>query len=313
MPSPMITRRHLLYAIPETTVGTAESPASAPLTVVDAFDVQFTPDTAFDTREAHYGFGAQRGTIGMRLGTLTFSTHLYGSASTGWASLLLPACGMYLDTSVYRLSSLAPASSGNNTDTLTFYFYQDGRRVALHGAMGTWRIVARAGQKIVIEWTFRCIENTPTDVALPTFTAPSALPARFAAASLTIASVSPKVAELVIDLGNEVQIREDANAAAGAHSAVIVNRRVNGTLRIESELVATYSPYADFVAGTTRAFACTLGASGNKVDVAIPDFQIAGPPSAQDNNGKLYETLVWQAVRDDQTGEGDDEMTLTLG
>lgn len=313
MPAPMITRRRALYAIHETSPGTLISAASPPLSVVAAYDVDYQPGTPFITREAHYGFGALKGSIGGRMGTLTFKTPIFGTASTGWASLLLPACGMYFSSTLYRFTSLPPAASGSSSKCLSWYFYHDGRLRTLHGSMGNLRLVATAGQPVVAEWTFTGVESTTADTALPTLTVPSALPIRFVSASLTIGSVSPKIAEMTIDLGNEVALREDGNSASGYHSCYIANRRVNGSMSLEADLVANYAPDADFAAGTARALALNFGASGNQVAVAVPDMQISGPPRTVDRGGRSMDVIPWQALRDDQTSIGDDEMTFTLG
>lgn len=309
---PRITKRRALYAIVETTPGTLQSAASPPLTVVAAYDVAYQPGTPFVPREAHYGFGALKGSIGGRMGTLSFKTPLFGSASTGWASLLLPACGMYFSSTLYRFTSLPPQASGSNSKCLSWYFYEDGRLRTLHGSMGNLRITGTAGLPIVGEWTFTGVEASPTDVALPTLTVPSALPIRFVSAALTIGSYTPVPSEIEIDLGNDVQIREDANDASGYHSCYIANRRVTGSISIEGDFVANYAPDSDFATGTARALSLTFGGSGNQIAVSVPDMQVTGPGTV-DRNGRLIDAIRWQALRDDQTSIGDDEMTFTLG
>lgn len=311
MPS-LLTRRRLLYAIQETTEGTAESVASPPLTVVAAMNPNLRRQVGFEAREGQYGFGSLRGVSTTQVGELTFETELFGSASTTWATLLLPACNVTLQSGSYKPYSLPPTASGATSKTLTFYVYQDGRRMVLRGAMGTFRLRGTAGQKMTLEWRFVGRLDAPTDVALPTYAAPSAIPIRLASSTLTIGSVTPVVKDFAFDLGNVIQMREDASQAAGVISAVVVDRRTSGTLTIESELVATYDPEADMRAHTLRALSAGFTAgSGNSVALSVPDMQVVGVQQA-DRNGIATDVIEWSAVRDDQTSSGDDEFAITL-
>lgn len=312
MANPLITRRRLLFGIIETTEGTAETVPTAPLTVMDVANVSLQRGTPFIERDGgHYGFGPQRGTVGIPQATVSFQTHLYGTASSAWAALLLPACGLSLVTGGYKPSSLPPAASGSPTKTATFYVSEDGRRHVVKGCMGTFRLSGTAGQRVVIDWTFTGIYDQPTDVALPTYSAPSALPITFKGAATTIGAFTPKLAEFTLDIGNTVVLREDAVNANGAIHAAIVNRRITGTMVQESELVGTYDPEDDFRDSTVRALSVQFGGSGNQVDIDIPDMQVTGVQST-DRNGILMDTVSWQACRDDATGEGDDEITIAL-
>lgn len=308
----LLTRRRLLYAIQETTPGTAQSVASPPLTVVNAMNPRLNAQIGIEPREGPYGFGALRSSPTVQLGEITFETELFGSASTTWATLLLPACNVTLQTGVYKPVSVTPHHSGSASKTLTFYHYQDGRRRVLRGAMGTFRIRGTAGQRLIAEWTFRGRLDQPTDVALPTYAQPTALPLRLASSTISIGSVSPVVKEFTFDLGNEIQVREDASSAAGVINAVIVNRRTTGSIVCEGEVVATHDPDADLYASTLRAFSASFTAgSGNSLALAVPDLQVTAVQMG-DRNGIAVQEIEWLAVRDDQASSGDDEFSLTL-
>jgi len=311
MANPMITRRRVLHVIQEATAGTAESIGAAPYTTLAIENPSFTRSVPFEAREGLGGFGSIRGTPGQQAGTISFTTPLFGTASTTWASVLLPACGLSLLTGGYRPTSLPPGAVGATSKTLSMYYSEDGRRHVIRGAMGNLTIRGSAGQRAVAEWSFTGRLDTPTDVALPTYSQPTALPIRVAAAALTIASFAPKVADFSLTLGNDVQLREDISSAAGILHAYVANRAIAGTLNQEAELVATYAPMADYLTATVRALSLTLGASGNQVAISVPDMQLTDVQSA-DRNGKLHDILSWVALRDDLSGDGDDEITIAL-
>lgn len=308
----LLTRRRLLYAIQETTPGTAQSVASPPLVVPGAMNPRLNAQIGMEAREGSYGFGALRSVPTVQIGELTFETELFGSASTTWATLLLPACNVTLQSGSYKPVSVTPHHAGSASKTLTFYHYQDGRRRVLRGAMGTFRIRGTAGQRLVAEWTFRGRLDQPTDVALPTYSTPSALPLQLKSASISIGSVSPVVKEFTFDLGNEIQVREAADQAAGVANAVIVNRRTTGSIVCEGELIATHDPDDDLYDATLRALSASFTAgSGNSLALAVPDLQITAVQQ-DDRNGIVVQSIDWLAVRDDQTSSGDDEFALTL-
>ena len=102
------------------------------------------------------------------------------------------------------MPSLPPGAVGATSKTLSMYYSEDGRRHVIRGAMGNLTIRGSAGQRAVAEWSFTGRLDTPTDVALPTYSQPTALPIRVAAAALTIASFAPKVADFSIEAWDRV-------------------------------------------------------------------------------------------------------------
>ena len=313
--SPLLRRRSVVAAKQESEVGTAETLAASD-GAFNAFDADIQPNIDFQEREGQSALSPLTGMPNARGGQVTFAVELHGSGSPGspvpaWATTLLPACGMYDDSDVFKFDSRPPEASGSNTKTLTIGVYRDGLLKRLAGAMGTFVMRFTAGQIVRLEFTFTGTWVTPIDSALIAPNYPSQTPARCASSALTLDAWSPTWQELTVDIGNEVVLREDASKAAAYHSAVIVGRRVTGTINPESPLLATKDNYSDWLDLTQRAMALPVGsgsANGNQIDLAAPAWQITNIQEA-DRNGILAQDISFQLNR--SADAGDDELTIT--
>jgi hypothetical protein len=294
----------------ETTVGTAIA-LSAADAVFNVFDATMQPSSEYTERKAQgAGLSPLPGVLGGQSGTCTFMVELTGGATVpAWAATFLPACGLKNTSGVFTPESIPPEGASSGAKTLTIGLYEDGKLKKLHGAMGNAVFNFVAGKVVSIEFTFTGVWDAPTDVALLAPTYPTTAPLRFAAAALTIGSVSPAIAEMTLDLGNVVTLREHQDQVSGFHSAVITDRRLNGTITLEAAKVATYDPYGDWLARTERALAFALGSVGNRAQFAAPRLQLTGPQEGE-RNGLQTDALAYQLNR--SAAAGDDELTLTL-
>ncbi len=314
--SPLLTRRRVLAAKIEDDPGTAES-LSASDAAFNVFESIIQPEREFEERVGQGVMSPLPGTLGSKGGTVTFRVELAGSGSVGsptpaWASTFLPAVGLVATDNVFSPESLHPESPSAKTKTLTIGVYEDGKLKVLRGCMGTAVITMTSGKPVMIEFTFTGIWVDPADETILAPTYPTVIPPRFVSAGMTIASWSPKVAELTIDLGNEVALREDANDPSGYCTAMIGSRRTIGTLNPESSLVAADDPTADWDAGTEQALAIQLGgssANGNTAAVAAPKLQLTNVQEG-DRVGAITDELEFQLNR--SAAAGDDEMSITF-
>lgn len=305
------TKVSVVAAKIETTVGTAESLAAADADYI-VYGFRINPDIPFQERPGQGSMSRHAGVPGARGGSVTFSIDLTpGSTTTPpqWASAFLPACGWVATAGVFSPQTNPPGSGG--VKTLTIAHYQMGRKKVLAGAMGTFRIVATAGQKVMIEFTFTGVWQAPADVTiLSSITYPSDSPLRFAAASaFTFHSYAAKVQQVTVDCGNVVRLREDANNATGYISAVIEDRAVTGTLNPEAVLVGTKDWHAIWVARTEAAMDLTLGDGTNTVSLDAPKAQITNVQES-DRNGLFVEDITFACNR--SAAAGDDELTITF-
>ncbi len=313
----MLTKRRIVGAKIEVAPGTAETLTAADA-AMNVFDPEFSMGVDFEERQGQGTPSPLPGVPAGRKATLKFITELHGSGDVGdpvpaWADTLLPACGFVKTVHTFAPSSLAPQAAGAATKTLTLALWEDGRLKKICGAMGTFKITCPSGKRILIEWTFTgALVEPVADEALPAPTYPSVSPLVFRASTLTVGAWHPDVAELSIDAGNDVQLREDAEKASGYDTAVIVGRRVTGTLDPEAGLVAGNDQHAAWLARTEQALAIVIPAgsgNGNQVTIAAPKLQWTDVQAA-DRSGVLADTLTFQANR--STSAGDDELSITF-
>ena len=312
----LLTRRRVVAATSEDDPGTAESLTAAEA-AFNVFESTIQAEREFTERIGQGVMSPLPGTLGAKGGTAAFKVELAGSGSVGsptpaWASTFLPAVGLVATGDVFKPESLHPESPSAKTKTITIGVYEDGKLKMLRGCMGTAVITFVSGKPVMIEFTFTGIWVDPSDVAILTPTYPTVIPPRFVSAGMTIASWSPKVAELTIDLGNEVALREDANDPSGYCTALIGSRRIVGTLNPESSLVAADDPNANWDSGAEQALAVQLGgssANGNTVAIAAPKLQFTNTQEG-DRNGAIIDDVEFQLNR--SAAAGDDELTVTF-
>lgn len=305
---PMLNKKCVLAAKIETTPGTAVSLAGADATF-NVFNAKITPDINFNPREGQESMSALAGTNDAYAGTCTFSMELTGGSSIpAWATTFLPACGLVASSLVMSPQSNPPGSGG--VKSLTIGRYVDGKFYSIKGAMGNAVFRFVAGARIMIDFTFRGVWVPPSDVSILAPTHTTVEPLRFVSSALAIGAYSPKVANMTIDLGNEIYLREDSASSAGLISAIIADRKMKGTIDPEAALVATRDNHAVWLARTTAALAITCGAALNGVAFAAPAFQITKVDES-DRGGMHIDSIDFILART-AGGVGDDELTLTF-
>jgi hypothetical protein len=319
MTYPLLTRRRVLAAKVEATCGTAETLTSAE-GVFNVFDAAMQPQIETMERRGQAVFGRIPGVPAAYGGQCTFAVELHGSGTPAtpkpnWASTFLPGCGLIDSggTKVFKPSSVSP--TGGTTDaavrTVTIGLYEDGLFKVIKGAMGNAVMIFTAGQVVRIEFTFTGVWVPPTDVGMLAPTYPTVKPLRFASSAIAIGAWNPTLQELRMDLGNDVQLREDSSKTEGYVTAVVVDRRINGTLNPESKLVAGNDLYGNWLAGAEAALAMSLGAGsdGNTVAFSGPKCQYTGVQEGE-RNGLLIDEVTYQLNR--SAAAGDDELAITF-
>jgi len=314
MAATKLAEQYTLHIQTETTYGTAETEGSAPYTLVDSFDVKVAPNINYLPRKGMAGSGNYAGQTGPRFATITFSTHLFGTAGNAWAALLLPACGFVLSGSDYVPSLVTPQASGAATKGLTLRF-NDG--VDLHvvsGAAGDFEIVAVAGTPVMINWTFRGKYTPPTAQTRPAYSITTAAPIKSEAATVTIASYTPIAPEIRFRAGCEIIDRTSVNAGnGGAYGCIVGAHSPRIVISMEAAAAADYDPIGDLVAvgNTVRNITALFGSSGNQVTLDF-NFSRVASASLEANGLLLMHNVEFEPCRDGGS-DGDDWCTLTLG
>lgn len=306
----LLTRRRVIAAKIETTPGTAEVLAGTDA-AFNASNVQIQANIDFVQRPSQGGFPPLPGMLSQRGGQVTFDMEVAtngSGANAAWATTFLPGCGMVATTNTWAPASLPPGGAGF-PKTLTIGVYEDGVRKVLAGCMGTVSFRLTDGEPIIASFTFNGVWQTPTDVAILTPTYPTTKPIRMMGASIVLASNAlPPMQEFTFDVGNEVQMREDAANANGIRHAVIVGRRVNGTMNPEATLVATRPQYTEWLAETTGSFVLNAGSANNQITFSVPTWQAVNVQEAE-RNGLNIDQVEWQANRG---GTADSDFTITF-
>lgn len=312
---PLLTRKRVMGAKVETTVGTAETITGAEA-LFNAYDVEIQPSIEVETREDPGTFNYLTGVSGGRMGTAKFKTDVWVGLSTHpqWASVLFPACGYVASTNVYTPRSEAP---GSNVKTVTVGVFEDGLLKSLAGAVGKFTIQMPTGKKAFIEWEFQGVWQAVSDSTLIAPTNPTTVPMRFATATCTWGGAALKLSSVAVDSGNEITMREDPATAAGYISGIITNRYPKVTADPESELVATssgaYDYYGDWIAHTEAALAFSMsGASSAAFAIAIPKAQLSNVQEGNRNRLQI-DSLEWNANKNSTTADQEMSITVTPG
>jgi hypothetical protein len=308
----LLRRRAVFAAKTESAIGTAESLTNAE-GVFNARDFLITPTIPIERREGQGGFNHIKGVPGPMQGTCTITHDLQydGTNIPTWASVLLPACGWVASAGVFSPVSRGPGGVGL-PKTLTLGHYFDGKLRRLAGAMGNFVINLPTGAPATIVFTFtgKYFENE-TDATLLTPTYPTAPSLRFANGSITWATASICTATVAVDAGNQVIMRECANASdrTGFRSALITNRIPVITADPESVLVATQNREAQWVDMTTGALTMVLNGTGNSnITISAPAAQIENNQPGN-RNDMIVDQLSWLATKGTNH---DEELTITF-
>lgn len=296
----------------ETTPGTAIALAAAD-GAINVFNGRVFDDTDVILREGQVSFDPIKASIGARLGRATFQTDVYpGSGSLPfWASVLLPACGWVAAGNVLTRRTQAV---GANVKTLTIgKWTTDGTNTLfeqIHGAMGTATITCVAGRTCSIDWTFVGVFSEPTDVAIISPSYPTVNPLRFVSSGLTVGSYTPKIEQLVFDLGNDVVVLPDSRGARGFSYANMRASRMTLTINPETGLVSASDYWGDLEDRTERAISVAMSEGGIGVTLAAPAAQLVSPPAPGERGGARIDDLVYQLNRG--TSPGDDSCSITF-
>lgn len=303
----LIWRKSTIAAKIEATAGTLESLTNAE-GAYNAFNAIINQDAPFEERPSQGGYGHLPGVVGMRSGTMTFTTELFGDGAggvPGWASTLLPACGWVNSGGVFTPRTEA---AGSNVKTVTIAKYENGVLKRLRGAMGMFSIVMPVGNRVLINWTFRGAWQAPIDASLLSPTYPTRSPMR-AVGTYTLASASHCFSNMTINSGNNVILRTCFGPAdgSGISTAHIGNRLPTGSFDPESKLVATDDRYGRWLAGTEQALSVEFADAADTITIAAPKVQIRNPQEA-DREGLQVDNIEFQCNK----SSGDDELSITF-
>lgn len=300
----MLARKKIVQAKLETDKGTKETEGFSDLLV---FDPDIRPSAPFEPRRGpgKYIGNSVAGIVQERSGIFTCSVELRGNGTNAMdagLSVLLQCCGLKNTAETYQVSSVV-----TNHKTCTINVFEDGKKKVLYGAMGNVAFEGETGKRMMCNFEFAGIWDTPTDVSLPAFTPGTEPPPILANGTFSIAAAR-KVSRVSLNMGNDVVLRMDINAASGIAHAVIVDIDPVLSCDLEADLVATYDIHGIWLAGTEAAVSLVLGSgAGKAITFTIPKFQYREIPE-----GNRDGILVYDATGQCNHDSGDDAVAIAV-
>ena len=205
---------------------------------------------------------------------ISFEVELAASGAAGTApkwDAIMRSCGNSVTIAANTSVTYAPISASFESCTLEYYV--DGVRHKLTGCRGSFAITGEVGQIPVINFTMTGLFNAPTDTANPSTTyANQAAPVIFKngnTTSFTLFSYAGSLQSFSFDQSNTTVYRE---LVGGAKEVLITDRRPNGTIVLEAELLATHNFFTDATGTSTGTNTFQHGQSAPQTDLGSPTY-----------------------------------------
>jgi hypothetical protein len=260
-PKALVDRMRLLAIKIQTSPTAAETLTNSECSLI-VLNPKIEDQTVKETREKEASLGEEPGVAGVSVGQCTFDIDLSAEATQPtWAGIILPSCGLGFSSTKYLRDFRAPEASGSTQKCVTIGLYQDGVFEEIYNAMGNLVFHCVAGKVVRASATYKGLHTVPTDVAMLTQTKVDPSLLRFMNSAIALGSWNPKVADLELDLGNDVQIREDSSTATGLWHAMIAKFATIAKISQEMNLVADHNAHGKWYAGTQEAFSFSLNSA----------------------------------------------------
>lgn len=315
---PFLPQRQQVGVKVETTEGTDAVIAAANL-IAPPYDIEYAPSFEMFPRDNLQASLSQLPQVaGERSVVLRFATEIKGSGTAGTAppnlSAPLKACGF--GETIVASTSVTYAPASENVDSVTIEIREaDTAGIAkifqVLGCRGNVAFEAVKGDIVLarFEFTGRYIE--PTEGSMLATQVPTPLPVSFLGAAFSFQGIGTlKVQTVTLDMGNKVNLRNDANQVSGNFSAVITNRIPSGSIDPERELIATINTFNKLTTNAEGILTYVLGSTaGNITTITVPKAQIINLTPA-DRDGLRIETLDLQLNQ--SVTAGDDEISIAF-
>ena len=274
-----LIKRDTIYAKIESTYGTDSVPTGSDAVLILSMKHSLDRLRMVPRPALTGSLGNPQQAYGGTLESIEIEAELRGSGAAGTApeiGPLLRACGM--SETVVASTSVTYAPQSSTIESCTIYYYKsvDGStsrvRHILLGCRGTAVVTANAGGNSSIRFTMTGRRANPTDQTALTPTFDTTVPVGIKGLSVTLGGVTSVVQGFEFDAGNSIVVPDNINDSEGYGNITIVERDPTLTISRHDDLVATLAPFADLVAGATRAFdSGTVGSSaGNRWRLQAP-------------------------------------------
>ena len=313
---PRYIRNTVILAKVESPVGTDATPiGSADAVLVSDLTINPLNAQNVDRSLVREFFGASEQLVGPATVRCSFTVELAGSGSAAtapqWGDLLL-ACAMAESalTTPNRVEYL-PISTA--LKSVSIYWFDDGVRHKLLGAMGNVRIEARVGDRPKLVFDFVGVDGgvaaaTPSGVSYTAWRTPVAMTdtnvvdvtigSTYSAGAISGGTVYASTG-LDIDLGNSVQFVPTLNY----ENVDITDRAVTGSVQLDLTAANEVTFMTNVKANTLQSLALTIGtAAGNNIILHLPSVQMINPTKTEINGRRMlsYQLRVLPSAGNDE-------------
>lgn len=202
------------------------------------------------------------------------------------ADPLLRACGLErVDDFTVSLENVIYKPRDTGHESCTIYVHAGGNLYRIVGCRGVLRIPISAGGQSRFVFSMSGIMLTdPVTFTFPSITYDSTIAPPSVNMALTVGAWSPDSFTFELAGGQDIQRLDSVNAAEGVAEFAIVGFDPIITVNARTPILATYDPYADLRARTSRAIAIAAGTvQYNKWDIAVVDAYVRDPSHSVDN------------------------------
>ncbi|MEN6631002.1 MAG: hypothetical protein ABFD84_01115, partial [Candidatus Polarisedimenticolia bacterium] len=300
--------------VKETGDGVYTAPSASNLVLVQ--DVEYTVDgDSFERSELCGNFNKPDPIVGPASATVKFTWLGKGSGSAGVAPEIgaaLLGCGFNQTTTsgvsvaynaVARFDGSSAAGTVYPGPSYSVVLLEDGWCYPVKGCWGNVDVECSVGEPVKLTFEFKGAFVQPTASGLfagPSFNA--TVPPTFLTAGVTIPKASgsynaPVFTSLKYSAGNSVELRKNANDAAGIMGAMVVDRRPTVSIDPEAVDQSTWDMFAAWRQGASGSVSTAVlgSAPGNRIQVLAPRCVIKKPAFA-DRNGLRTINLDFDVV-----------------
>lgn len=271
---PKLIKRELILLKIETTQGTDAVPTAAlDALLVEDIGWSYAGARMVERNPVKGTLGKFQSVFAGTLMEMTFKAEIKGSGVLGTPPEIGPALrGCAIGETIVASTSVSysPVSTGH--ESVTIYYFEDGSRYDILGALGAPNINLPVGEVGMVEFTFTGHVVGPIDIALPTGTFDAIEPAPVIAGAFSALGFSAVINALSLDLGNEISTPADFNAADGYSNVFIADNDPAGSFDPESPLLlATKDFHAEWKAGTNGSIETgTIGPATERYALTMP-------------------------------------------
>lgn len=317
---PRFSRNTLILGKLESVIGTDATPGASDALLVSDFNITPIDAKNIDRNLARGYMGASEQLVGVASVKLSFTCELAGSGTAGTAPAigkLLQACGMAEAVlATPARVEYTPISTGFKTATL--YYYDDGMLHKLLGAMGSFKLDMKVGDRPKIQFEFTGLRGgesvatatgsytawkTPVPMTKANVT-DITMGAAYAVGALTGGTIYASTG-LSLDLGNSVQF----TPMLSAEFVDITDRDVSGSTELDLTAAQEVALMSSITSNTTQPLGFGVGTvAGNKLLIFAPAVQMISPKKSEQNGRRTFSCDL--RLVPTPNGAGNDELRL---